>query len=435
MKIHTWNTLTEQQQTQLLQRPELQSQEDLRAKTAEIIAEVRARGDTALKDYTVQFDHVQLDDLTVSPQAFAVADDVSEDARAAMQLAIRQIEAVHQAQMPQELSVEATPGVKCVRQTRPIARVGLYVPGGSAPLISTLMMLAVPAKIAGCPLRVLCTPPNKDGQIDAHILAAAQLCGIDKIFKIGGAQAVAAMAYGTATIPKVDKIFGPGNAWVTQAKILVAQDPQGASYDLPAGPSEVLVIADETANAEFVALDLLSQAEHDVAAQVILLTTSMLLGQQICGTIERQLAKLPRRKIIEQSLAHSRLLVVDDIATAIAISNRYAPEHLIMQVAEAEQHMAAIHYAGTVFLGSMAAEVLGDYVTGSNHVLPTYGFARVSGGLALTDFLKFISFQSMTAEGLQAIGPAAEKLAEIEGLHAHQQAVSVRLKDLKKGEK
>lgn len=279
---------------------------------------------------------------------------------------------------------------------------------------------------------MLTTPPNQAGKIDPHILITAQLCGITEVYKVGGVQAIAAMAYGTQTIPKVDKIFGPGNSWVTQAKALVAQDPQGAVCDMPAGPSEVMVIADQTAKVEFITADLLSQAEHGPDSQVVCITTSESLAQSCLQQIQIQCASLSRKKIAEQSLANSHIIVVDDIKQAIDISNRYAPEHLILQLENAQQYVASIYNAGAVFLGYWAPETVGDYVTGSNHVLPTYGYARALSGLSLKDFIRFLSVQSLTPEGLKVIGPHAEKLAGIEGLDAHQRAVSIRLKQLEK---
>ncbi|MEO6953244.1 MAG: histidinol dehydrogenase, partial [Polyangia bacterium] len=330
------------------------------------------------------------------------------------------------------LRVETSPGVVCERFETPISAVGIYVPAGSAPLPSAAIMSAVPAAIAGCELRILCTPPRADGRADPAILVAARLCGVTHIYKVGGAQAIAAMAYGTRTIPKVDKIFGPGNAWVTAAKLLVAQDPAGAAYDLPAGPSEVLVIADDAANPEFVAADLLAQAEHDPSSQVVLLTPSRSLADRAIAAIDRQQAGLSRRAITAEALRRSRVILVADLDTALDVSNRYAPEHLILQVEAARSWLPKVKAAGSVFLGAWTPEPMGDYCSGTNHVLPTYGYARAFSGLALADFMRRITVQELTPAGLADLGPVAVTLAQLEGLDAHANAVSVRLRELEK---
>jgi histidinol dehydrogenase len=318
----------------------------------------------------------------------------------------------------------------CRRVTRPIDAVGLYVPAGSAPLPSTTLMLAVPAEVAGCPRRVLVTPPRPDGRADPSVLASAALTGIDEIYVVGGAQAVAALAYGTDTITPVDKIYGPGNAWVTEAKLQVAADPEGAACDLPAGPSEVLVIADDTALADCVAADLLSQAEHGTDSQVLLVTVSESMARQVRDAVEHQLADLPRAEIAAGALANSRILVTRDLPEAVAVSNRYAPEHLILSVDDPESLMDSVTAAGSVFLGHWTPESLGDYCSGTNHVLPTYGFARAFSGLGVEDFQRRITVQSATPEGLKGIGPTAVTLARLEGLEAHASAVEVRLRAL-----
>ncbi len=310
---------------------------------------------------------------------------------------------------------------------RPISAVGLYVPEGSAPLPSAVVMLAVPARIAGCPRRVLCTPPGRDGRANPAVLVAARLCGIESVFKIGGAQAIAAMAYGTETLPKVDKIFGPGNAWVTAAKQAVAGDPAGAACDMPAGPSEVLVVADQTARAEFVAADLLAQAEHDINAQAILITPSHALAEAVQAAVEIQARALSRRAILEQSLASSRCIVVADLDTALDVANEYAPEHLILQLHEPRRWLERVESAGSVFLGAWSPEPLGDYCSGTNHVLPTYGYARAYSGLSVIDFVKRITVQELTPSGLRSLGPVAVTLARLEGLDAHAGAVTRRL--------
>lgn len=352
---------------------------------------------------------------------------ISPEAQAALTFAKERIEIFHQANYPEVVITETCTGVTCERQAKPIERVGLYIPGGSAPLVSTVLMLAVPASIAQCPVKIICTPPDTNGKIDPHILVAAELCGVQSVFKVGGAQAVAAMAYGTQSIPKVDKIFGPGNQWVTQAKMLVSQDPLGASIDMPAGPSELMVIADESANPEWVAADLLSQAEHGADSQVILVVTSLVLANKVANAVAEQVAVLPRQAIATQALMHSAIIVVETLANAIEIANQYAPEHLILAFDEAEVYKGDIQNAGAVFMGHWTPETAGDYVTGSNHVLPTNGFARSVSGLSILDFMKFIYFQTVTEAGMKIIGPHAEILAAIEGLDAHKQAVTKRL--------
>ena len=347
-----------------------------------------------------------------------------------MDRAIANVHHFHGAQIPKRLVVETMHGVSCERRVTPIGAVGLYVPAGSAPLPSTAIMLGVPAQIAGCPVRVLCTPGRKDGRADPATLYVARACGIERIYKIGGAQAIAAMAYGTESIPKTDKVFGPGNAWVTAAKLLVSRDLAGAACDLPAGPSEVLVIADEHARADFVASDLLAQAEHSPDAQAILVTTSSQLARETLAQIEAQSRRLKRREILQRSLAGSRLLVVDSLATAFAVSNAYAPEHLILQVRDARQWLDQVTAAGSVFLGPWSPEPMGDYCTGTNHVLPTAGAARAYSGLSVSDFLKRITVQELTPAGLTQLGPTAQTLAQLEGLDAHAQAVAIRLSAL-----
>jgi histidinol dehydrogenase len=323
--------------------------------------------------------------------------------------------------------LETMPGVRCERIIRPITAVGLYVPAGSAPLPSAVIMLAIPARIAGCPRRVLCTPPRRDGGADPAVLVAARLCGIESVYKVGGAQAIAAMAYGTETVPKVDKIFGPGNAWVTAAKQAVAGDPAGAACDMPAGPSEVLVLADESARAEFVAADLLAQAEHDTQAQAILVTPSRALAEAVAAEVARQTHTLSRRAILEQSLASSRCIVVTDLESGVDVANQYAAEHLILEVREPRRWLEQVASAGSVFLGAWSPEPMGDYCSGTNHVLPTYGYARAYSGLSVLDFVKRITVQELSPAGLRALGPVAVVLARLEGLDAHAGAVTRRL--------
>jgi histidinol dehydrogenase len=371
---------------------------------------------------------VKLDTLAVSHEEFVAARrELSAEQAAALERAIENVDKFHAAQVPKPFMMETMPGVRCERVIRPIQAVGLYVPAGSAPLPSAVIMLAVPARIAGCPRRVLCTPPNRQGHANAAVLVAAELCGIDTVFKVGGAQAIAALAYGSGSIPKVDKIFGPGNAWVTAAKQLVSNDPAGAACDMPAGPSEVLVVADESARAEFVAADLLAQAEHDGQAQAILVTPSRKLAEETAAAINTQLRGLSRRSILEKSLASSRCIVVPDMETAIRVANEYAAEHLILEIEEPRRWLQQIVNAGSIFLGTWSPEPMGDYCSGTNHVLPTYGYARAYSGLSVQDFVKGVTVQELTPDGLRTLGPTAACIAELEGLDAHAAAVTRRL--------
>ncbi|MCB1625576.1 MAG: histidinol dehydrogenase, partial [Pseudomonadales bacterium] len=352
---------------------------------------------------------------------------LGKEQHTALERAIANVSRFHAAQQLAPLSLETEPGVICERITRPIDAVGLYVPAGSAPLPSAVIMLAVPARLAGVTRRIIASPPGRDGDINSAVLVAAELCGIDTVLKVGGAQAIAALAYGTESVAKVDKILGPGNAWVTAAKQLVASDPAGAAIDMPAGPSEVLVIADETARAEFVAADLLAQAEHDPLSQAILLTTSGELARQVAMAIARQITTLSRQQILRQSIANSRCLVVPNLATALSISNDYAPEHLILATVRPRELLAAVRNAGSVFLGTWSPEPLGDYCSGTNHVLPTFGYARAHSGVSLDEFQKRITVQELTPDGLRSLGPTAATLARLEGLDAHASAVDLRL--------
>lgn len=431
MKRTIWQDLSPSEQLALLRRPALAADDRLRRDVANILSQVRSGGDTALTRLARQLDGVEVSDLLVSPGEFEDAESsLRPDDRAAIRAAAANISAFHRTQLPEPLSVETAPGVVCERLVRPIASVGLYVPAGSAPLPSTALMLGIPASLAGCPTRILCSPPRADGQVDPAVLYAASVCGISTVVRAGGAQAIAAMAYGTETVPRVDKVFGPGNAWVTEAKEQVAADPCGAARDLPAGPSEVLVIADEKAEPAFVAADLLSQAEHGIDSQVILLTPSERLLAQVLSEIELQATTLSRREIVRQSLTNSRAILVRDLAIAVEVSNRYAPEHLILQIEHPRLILDRIVAAGSVFLGPWAPETVGDYCSGTNHVLPTYGFARAYSGLGVTDFLRTMTVQTLTEDGLRAVGPIAERLAALEGLDAHGQAVRKRLEAL-----
>ena len=428
LAILDWSALDEARRAAVLQRPAQREAAQLLERAGRIVAEVRERGDAALREYTEQLDRVRLGSFAVGPAEFAAAEAALTDEQLeALRRAIDTVSRFHELQVLEPLRLETSPGVLCERLIVPLGAVGLYVPAGTAPLPSTAIMLAVPARIAGCPVRVLCTPPRPDGTADPAVLVAARLCGIGQIFKLGGAQAVAAMAYGTASVPKVDKIFGPGNSWVTAAKQIVSADARGAALDMPAGPSEVLVIADGSARPEFVAADLLAQAEHSEDAQVVLVTTSRELAVACIAEVERQMAVLPRRAITERSIGGSRVLLVPDLDMALEVSNRYAPEHLILQVAEPRAWLGRVRNAGSVFLGAWTPETMGDYCSGTNHVLPTYGHARAYSGLGVADFVKRMTVQEVTPAGLADLGRTARTLARLESLEAHAYAVSVRL--------
>jgi histidinol dehydrogenase len=431
MQILDWNSLDAAGRRQALARPQLDAAGDIETLARSIIREVRRDGDAALLAFAERFDRAKLATLAVSQAEFDFAEQqLNAKQIAAIETAIDNVSRFHAAQLAAPLSMEVMPGVRCERLYRPIPAEGLYVPAGSAPLPSTVIMVAVPAQLVGCPQRVLCTPPAADGRANAAVLAAARRCGVTQVFKAGGAQAVAAMAYGTRTVPKVDKIFGPGTALTTAAKQIVAADPNGAACDLPAGPSEVLVIADGVASPVFVAADLLAQAEHDVRAQAILVTDSAALAAAVADEFDRQRRTLSRGGILSQSAANCRAIVVPDIATTVAVSNDYAPEHLIVQTAQPRALLDDIINAGSVFLGAWSPESMGDYCSGTNHVLPTYGYARAYSGLSITDFQKRMTVQELTADGLRALGPVAETLASLEGLDAHARAVTLRLDTL-----
>lgn len=428
MRILDWETLSASERRAALARPAQAARDDIETLAREVIANVRAGGDEALRAYTRRFDGAELETLATSPAEFSQAErTLTSEQRSALERAIDNVERFHRAQQPDALTLETMPGVRCERVIRPISAVGLYVPAGSAPLPSAVIMLAVPARIADCPRRVLCTPPRRDGSANPAVLVAATLCGIESVYKVGGAQAIAAMAYGTGTVPKVDKIFGPGNAWVTAAKQVVAADPAGAACDMPAGPSEVLVIADDSARAEFVAADLLAQAEHDTQAQAILLTPSRALAEAVAAEIVSQTRTLSRRAILEQSLASSRCIVVRDLESALEVANDYAAEHLLLEVREPRRWLEKVVSAGSIFLGAWSPEPMGDYCSGTNHVLPTYGYARAYSGLSVLDFVKRITVQELSPEGLRSLGPVAVTLARLEGLDAHAGAVTRRL--------
>jgi histidinol dehydrogenase len=428
MRIANWETSTAEQQRKLLSRPALAKDSNVAASVAAIIERVRREGDAALVDLTAKLDGVRLRSLDVGDAEIEESGaQLTAEQREAIEAAARNIETFHRLQLPTPIAVDTATGVRCERVARPIESVGLYVPAGSAPLPSTALMLGVPAMLAGCGTRVLCSPPQADGRVHPAVLYAARVTRVQRVFKLGGAQAVAALAYGTETVPKVDKIFGPGNTWVTEAKAQVDRDPAGAARDYPAGPSEVLVIADASANAAFVASDLLSQAEHGADSQVLLLTTSAELAVAVVAEIDKQKARLTRRAIIDGALASSSAIVVPDLRTAFAIVNRYAPEHLILQIDQPREWLPQVRNAGSVFLGPWTPESVGDYCSGTNHVLPTYGFARRYSSLGVGDFLRSMTVQELTVEGLQNIGPIATTLAQLEGLDAHASAVSLRL--------
>jgi histidinol dehydrogenase len=428
MKRLAWNALDEQDRAAALARPVQARSDELRDGVAGIIAEVRAHGDEALLRFTAQYDGCRLQRLQVEPAEFDEAEAALDPAlKAAIGEAAARIETFHRAAALRPVTVDTAPGVRVERVLRPITRVGLYVPAGTAPLPSTALMLGVPARIAGCAEVVVCSPARADGRCDPAVLHAARVVGAHRVFMLGGAQAIAAMAYGTASVPRCDKLFGPGNAWVTEAKVRVSTDPQGAAIDMPAGPSEVLVVADAQAAPAFVAADLLSQAEHGPDSQVLLVSPSAGLLDAVAAEVERQCATLPRADIARQALAHSRLIEVESLEQAIEVSNRYAPEHLILQVTEPRAWLARVASAGSVFLGAWTPESVGDYSSGSNHVLPTYGYARSHSGVSVASFQKQISVQELSPEGLRAIGPCTATLAAAEQLEAHRRAVTLRL--------
>ena len=423
-----WNALDEAARSEALARPAQSRADELRRGVEQIIAAVREKGDTALRELSAKYDRCTLDAIEVDEVEFAAAEASLDPAlKAAIHEAAARIELFHRAAAPQPVGVDTAPGVRVERILRPISRVGLYVPAGTAPLPSTALMLGIPAQIAGCRQVVLCSPARADGSCDEAVLYAARVTGVHKVFKLGGAQAIAAMAYGTASVPRCDKLFGPGNSWVTEAKLQVSTDPDGAAIDMPAGPSEVLVIADAEANPVFVAADLLSQAEHGPDSQVILLSPSTALLDQVAIEVDRQCVELPRGDIAVKALAQSRSIAVDSLSQAVAVSNRYAPEHLILQVAEPRALLDGIDSAGSIFLGAWTPESVGDYCSGSNHVLPTYGYARSYSGVSVASYQKHITVQEVSEEGLRNIGPCTATLAAAEQLEAHRRAVTLRL--------
>ncbi|EGQ7945580.1 TPA: histidinol dehydrogenase [Vibrio parahaemolyticus] len=429
MRTVVWQSLSEEQQDAILERPAIAEGANITAAVADVIAKVRTQGDAALLELTEKFDRVKPESIRVpSKEINAASERLSAEMKQALEQAYSNIAKFHKAQKPQPIKVETQPGVMCEQVTRPIQKVGLYIPGGSAPLPSTVLMLGVPAKIAGCRKVVLCSPPP----IADEILYVAKLCGIDEVYNVGGGQAVAAMAYGTKSVSKVDKIFGPGNAYVTEAKRQVSNDFRGAAIDMPAGPSEVLVIADETAAPDFIAADLLSQAEHGPDSQVVLVTPSPIVADQVTDAVQRQLKALSRADIAQKALASSLIIISESITQAVSISNYYGPEHLIVQTKNPRELLPLLDNAGSIFLGDWSPESAGDYASGTNHVLPTYGYTRTYSSLGLADFSKRMTVQELSAEGLQNLAPTVVTMAEAEGLDAHKRAVTIRVEKLTK---
>lgn len=427
MRSVLWSELNSDEKKEILSRPQQLQSDELKLRVQELRLQVKQQGDRAVKELTKIFDKVEIEQLKVSKSEIQSAyQAVDSDFLESCNVAIKNIEKFHKAQKTEDIEVETMPGIVCKQVTRAIEKVGLYVPGGTAPLPSTVLMLATPAHIAGCSLKIMCSPPRPDGTIDPHILVAADLCKVDEIYKAGGVQAISAMAYGTETVPKVDKVFGPGNSWVTEAKAQVSLDPQGAAMDMPAGPSEVMVVADSTASPESVAADLLSQAEHGEDSQVILVTNSISLMEDVEFNIRKFRNQLKRTEIIKNALKHAVFIEASDFEF-LEIINSYAPEHLIINTNKADELGEKVNNAGSIFIGPWSPESVGDYASGTNHVLPTYGYARVFGGLNLDSFSKKITVQKLSKIGLQNIAPYVLKLAETEGLDAHALAVKVRL--------
>ncbi|MEW6996566.1 histidinol dehydrogenase [Colwelliaceae bacterium BS250] len=425
-----WSSLTQPEQQQTLARPAIANSASLASTVNDIIAQVQSQGDHALMALTEKFDGVKLSSLALKSDALVGATQrLSDNRKQAIQTAFGQIERFHQAQIASDITVETMPGVTCTLKTEAIESVGLYIPAGSAPLPSTVLMLGVPAKIAGCERTVLVCPPDKNGNIADEIIYAASLCQITEIYTLGGAQAVAALALGTDTIKSVNKVFGPGNRFVTEAKKQLSQSVPGFAIDMPAGPSELLVIADSTANPAFVAADLLSQAEHGPDSQVILLTDSEQVAIQVQAELDDQIELLSRKDIAKQALAESRLIICDSLSDAVNVSNLYGPEHLCVQTAEPQLLMKKLRNAGSIFVGNYSPESAGDYASGTNHVLPTYGYSKVVSSLSLADFSRRYTVQELTKAGLQSLASTIIELTDAEGLDAHQRAVTIRLED------
>ncbi|EKO3403174.1 histidinol dehydrogenase [Vibrio fluvialis] len=429
MRTVVWQSLSETQQDSILERPAIAEGANITAAVSEVIAKVRAEGDAALLELTAKFDRVTPESIRVTQDEIdAASERLSDEMKQALEQAYTNIAKFHKAQKPQPIKVETMPGVVCEQVTRAINKVGLYIPGGSAPLPSTVLMLGVPAQIAGCRKVVLCSPPP----IADEILYVAKLCKIDEVYNVGGGQAIAAMAYGTETVAKVDKIFGPGNAYVTEAKRQVSNDFRGAAIDMPAGPSEVLVIADDTAEPDFIAADLLSQAEHGPDSQVVLVTPSPVVADKVTDAVQKQLKELSRSGIAEKALASSLIIIAESLTQAVSISNFYGPEHLIVQTKNPRELVPLLDNAGSIFLGDWSPESVGDYASGTNHVLPTYGYTRTYSSLGLADFSKRMTVQELSAEGLQTLAPTVVAMANAEGLDAHKRAVTIRVEKLQK---
>lgn len=420
-RIDTWK--------EILQRPAIETGA-LFGTVSKVLDDVRLNGDEALRRYELEFDHVSLEKLNVEDGEFYEAVNyIPEDLKKAIDVAYSNIHKFHSAQRFEEIKVETSPGVTCIQRSVPISKVGLYIPGGTAPLFSTVLMLAIPAKIAGCSEIVLCSPPDRNGKINPYILYAARIAGVTNVYKVGGAQAVAAMAYGTESVSKVDKIFGPGNQYVVAAKQLVSLSD--VAIDMPAGPSEVEVLADESSNPSFVAADLLSQAEHGADSQVLLVSTDRNMIDKVVVELEKQLEELPRKEIAAKSISHSQAIYVDNMETAISITNEYAPEHLILSVKNYNDIASKITNAGSVFLGQYACESAGDYASGTNHTLPTKAYAKAYSGLCLDSFMRKMTLQELTPQGIKSIGHAVELMAGAEGLDAHKNAMTLRLNSIK----
>ena len=431
MRRFIWTDLDNDAREVALARPQAISDEALLSSVRDILADVRKNGDEALLRLTEKYDGVRPTALEIPASELEAAwTALPATDKSVIERARRNIKKFHKAQRPKSIEVETEPGVICRREVRAIETAGLYVPGGTAPLVSTLLMLAVPAKVAGVHKRIVVTPPGKDGTVNPIILAAAYRCKVTQLFCVGGAQGIGALAYGTETIPKCDKIFGPGNAWVAAAKSLAAQEMGGPAIDMPAGPSEAMVLADAGTDSAFAASDLLSQAEHDTVAQVVCIASSKEVADRIDAKISQQLKTLPRADISRQSLKHGRMIIAGERADIIDIINRYAPEHLIVQLQNPETYVGAIRNAGSIFLGPWTPESVGDYASGTNHTLPTFGAARAYSGVTLESFIKYVSIQQLTKNGLKRLGPVVERLAEMEGLDAHKRAVSLRLEAL-----
>ncbi len=431
MKTFNWASLNSAQRSEILARPSGLNELDKTDSVQRVLESVKAGGDKAVRSFTTQFDGVDLEDFQVPLSDCKRAwTNLDKEDQKALQVAKSNIEAFHSAQSPQSIEVETMPGVVCRREPRAIQSAGLYIPGGTAPLVSTVLMLAIPARIAGVDRRIVVTPPGPDGQVNPAILAAAYLCEATDIFAIGGAQAIAALAYGTETVPQCDKIFGPGNAYVAIAKSLVSQEPGGPAIDLPAGPSEAMVIADETANPVFAASDLLSQAEHDTLAQVLCICTSEQVAANIQTEIDRQLESLPRKTIAAESLKNGRMIIAADDEMITNIVNIYAPEHLIIQTQNPDKWVPKIRNTGSIFLGDWTPESVGDYASGTNHTLPTYGAAKAYSGVTLESFIKYVSVQKLSKDGFKALAPTVARLAALEELEAHKRAVTLRLKEI-----